>query len=162
LKIGVISDTHLRGPDERLLAIIRKHFHDAELILHAGDLIDLKVLDAFGDKEVVAVCGNMDLPRVGDEIPPKRVLEIGRFRIGLIHGWGSPLDLEDRIRREFENVDCIVYGHSHYPANHIREGILFFNPGTACDRRHAGSNTVGVLEVGQDTITGRIIAIDEG
>ena len=101
-------------------------------------------------------------PRVEDEIPPKRVLQIGRFRIGLIHGWGSPLDLEDRIRREFENVDCIVYGHSHYPANHIREGILFFNPGTACDRRHAGSNTVGILEVGEDAITGRIIAIDEG
>jgi len=162
LKIGVISDTHLRGPDDRLLAIIRKHFHGAELILHAGDLVDLRVLDAFGDKDVIAVCGNMDSSNVEDEIPPKRVLEIGRFRIGLIHGWGSPLDLEDRIRNEFENVDCIVYGHSHLPANHIREGILFFNPGTACDRRHAGSNTVGILEVGEDAITGRIIAIDEG
>jgi putative phosphoesterase len=161
LKIGVISDTHLRGPDERLLDITRKHFHDAELILHAGDLVDLKVLDVFGDKEVVAVCGNMDPPRVGDEIPQKRVLEIGRFRIGLIHGWGSPRDLEDRIRREFENVDCIVYGHSHNPANHIREGVLFFNPGTACERRHAGSNTVGILEVGEDQIAGRIITIDE-
>jgi putative phosphoesterase len=162
LKIGVISDTHLREPDERLLDIIRKHFREAALILHAGDLVDLRVLDVFGDKEVVAVCGNMDPPRVGDMIPPKRVLEIGRFRIGLIHGWGSPYDLEDRIRREFENVDCIVYGHSHTPANHIREGILFFNPGTACERRHAGPNTVGILEVGEDGIAGRIIDVDEG
>jgi len=162
LKIGVISDTHLREPDERLLDIIRKHFRDADLILHAGDLVDLKVLDVFGHKEVVAVCGNMDPPHVGDEIPLKRVIEIGRFRIGLIHGWGSPYDLEDRIRREFENVDCIVYGHSHTPANHIREGILFFNPGTACDRRHAGSNTVGILDVGEDEIAGRIIDVDEG
>jgi len=162
LKIGVISDTHLRGPDERLLAIIRKHFNDAELILHAGDLVDLKVLDAFGDKDVIAVCGNMDTIRAEDEIPPKRVLQIGRFRIGLIHGWGSPLDLEDRIRREFENVDCIVYGHSHCPANHIRDGILFFNPGTPFDRRYGDSRTVGILEVGEDAITGRIIAIDKG
>ncbi len=162
LKIGVISDTHLREPDERLLAIVRKHFHDAELILHAGDLVDLRVLDAFGDKDVIAVCGNMDSSRIEDEIPAKRVLQVGRFRIGLIHGWGSPLDLEDRIRSEFDDVDCIVYGHSHYPANHIREGILFFNPGTACDRRHSISNTVGVLDVGEDAITGRIIAIDEG
>ena len=161
MKVGVISDTHLRGPDDRLLDIVRKHFHDVELILHAGDLVDLRVLDAFGDKDVIAVCGNMDSSRVGVEIPPKRVLQIGRFRIGLIHGWGSPLDLEERIRREFDNIDCIVYGHSHYPANHIREGILFFNPGTACDRRHAGSNTIGILDVGKDTITGRIIAIDE-
>ena len=162
MKIGVISDTHLRGPDERLLAIILKHFNDAELILHAGDLVDLKVLDAFGDKDVIAVCGNMDTSRVEDEIPPKRVLQIGRFRIGLIHGWGSPLDLEDRIRREFENVDCIVYGHSHGPANHIRDGILFFNPGTPFDRRYGDSRTVGILEVGEDAITGRIIAIDKG
>lgn len=162
MKIGVISDTHLREPDERLLDIVRKHFREADLILHAGDLVDLRVLDAFGDKDVIAVCGNMDSPRVEGEIPPKRVLQIGRFRIGLIHGWGSPLDLEDRIRREFDNVDCIVYGHSHHPANHIREGILFFNPGTACERRHAVPNTIGILEVGEDTITGRIIAIDKG
>ena len=161
MKIGVLSDTHLRGPDDRLLAIIRKYFHDADLILHAGDLVDLRVLDAFGDKKVVAVCGNMDSSRVEDEIPLKRVLEIGRFRVGLIHGWGAPHDLEDRIRGEFDQVDCIVFGHSHFPANHIREGVLFFNPGTAFDRRHAVSNTVGILEVGEETITGRIIAIDE-
>jgi putative phosphoesterase len=161
LKIGVISDTHLRGPDDRLLAIIRKHFHDADLSLHAGDLVDLRVLDSFGDKKVLAVCGNMDSSRVEDEIPRKRVLEIGHFRVGLIHGWGAPHDIEDRIRREFDQVDCIVYGHSHYPANHIREGVLFFNPGTAFNRRYAVSNTVGILEVGEAAITGRIIAIDE-
>jgi putative phosphoesterase len=161
LKIGVISDTHLKGPDDRLLVIIRKYFHDADLILHAGDLVDLRVLDAFGDKEVVAVCGNMDSSRVGDEIPIKRVLGIGRFRVGLIHGWGAPHDLEDRILGEFDGVDCIVYGHSHFPVNHIREGVLFFNPGTAFDRRHAVSNTVGILEVGEEAITGRIIAVDE-
>ncbi len=161
MKIGVISDTHLQGPDDRLLAIIRKYFSDSELVLHAGDLVDIRVLSAFGDKEVVAVCGNMDPPRVEDEIPRKRVLEIGRFRIGLIHGWGSPHDLEDRIRGEFDQVDCIVYGHSHFPVNHRRDGILFFNPGTACDRRHAISNTVGILEVGESAINGRIIVIDE-
>jgi predicted phosphodiesterase len=103
----------------------------------------------------------MDSSRVEDEIPLKRVLEIGRFRIGLIHGWGSPYDLEDRIRGEFENVDCIVYGHSHYPANHIRQGVLFFNPGTAFDRRQNVSNTVGILEVGEEAISGRVITIDE-
>lgn len=161
MKIGVISDTHLRGPDDRLLAIVRKHFHDTGLILHAGDLVDLAVLDAFGDRAVLAVCGNMDPPRVGEEIPYKRVIEVGRFRIGLIHGWGSPVDLEDRLRGEFENVDCIVYGHSHYPANRVRNGILFFNPGSACDRRYARSTTVGLLEIGQESIEGKIIAVDE-
>ena len=161
MKIGVISDTHLRGPDARLLAIIGKYFHDVDLILHAGDIVDLRVLEAFGDKEVIAVCGNMDSAGVEEEIPFKRVLEIGRIHIGLIHGWGAPHDLEDRIRKEFDSVDCIVYGHSHQPANHIREGVLFFNPGTAFDRRHNMSYTVGILEVGEEAIAGRIIALDE-
>lgn len=161
MKIGVISDTHLRRSDERLAAIIRKHFQDADLILHAGDLVDLPVLDVFGDVKVLGVCGNMDTPRVEEEMPGKRVLEIGRFRIGLIHGWGSPVGLEDRLRGEFENVDCIVYGHSHYPVNQVRDGILFFNPGTACDKRWSVSNTVGILEIGEDSITGRILSVDE-
>ncbi len=161
MKIGVISDTHLRGPDARLLAIIGKYFHDVDLILHAGDIVDLRVLEAFGDMEVIAVCGNMDSARVEEEVPFKRVLEIGRFRIGLIHGWGSPHDLEDRIRKEFDDVDCIVYGHSHHPANHIREGVLFFNPGTAFDRRFHVSYTVGILEVGEEGLSGRIVDLDE-
>lgn len=161
MKIGVISDTHLRGPDDRLLAIVRTHFHDAGMIFHAGDLVDLAVLEAFGGRDVIAVCGNMDPPRVGEEIPCKRMIEVGRFRIGLIHGWGSPVGLEDRMRLEFGNVDCIVYGHSHCPANRVRDGILFFNPGSACDRRQARSTSVGLLEVGPDAIEGRIIAVDE-
>ncbi len=161
LKIGVISDTHLGRPDDRLLAIIRKHFHDADLILHAGDFVDLSVLDAFGDLKVLGVCGNMDPPGVEEEMPAKRVVEVGRFRIGLIHGWGSPVGLEDRLRGVFENVDCIVYGHSHYPVNRVRDGILFFNPGTACDKRWSVSNTIGILEVGEDSITGRIVSIEE-
>jgi putative phosphoesterase len=161
LKIGVISDTHLREPDDRLRAIIRTHFQDAGMILHAGDLVDLSVLEAFGEKDVIAVCGNMDPPRIGEAFPYKRVVEVGRFRIGLIHGWGPPDGLEDRLKLEFENVDCVVYGHSHHPANHVRDGILFFNPGSACDRRHADSACVGVLEIGPDAIEGRIIAVGE-
>ena len=161
MKIGVISDTHLREPDDRLRAIIRKHFRDAGMILHAGDLVDPAVLDAFGDKDVIAVCGNMDPPHLGVRFPYKRVVEVGRFQIGLIHGWGSPVGLEERLRGEFEHVDCIVYGHSHCPANHVRQGVLFFNPGSACDRRYAPHRCVGILEIGQDTIEGRIINLDE-
>ena len=64
--LGVISDTHLRGPDDRLLAIVRTHFHDAGMVLHAGDLVDLAVLEAFGDRDVFAVCGNMVSPPLGE------------------------------------------------------------------------------------------------
>ncbi len=75
MKIGVISDTHLTSCDDRLTRLLKDHFRDVDLILHAGDLVDLRVLDAFAGKEVKAVCGNMDLPSVRQSLPKKLVLQ---------------------------------------------------------------------------------------
>ena len=52
VKIGVLSDTHISGFDQNLKKIIDEHFSDVDLIFHAGDLVDLCVLDLFGDKDV--------------------------------------------------------------------------------------------------------------
>jgi putative phosphoesterase len=108
-------------------------------------------------EEVLAVCGNMDDHMVANALPPKRVIEVGGMSIGLIHGWGSPHGLENRIRSEFDQVDCIVYGHSHRPANHLKDGVLFFNPGSASSS-YRGSGTVGLLEVGKH-IRGKILEL---
>jgi uncharacterized protein len=78
--------------------------------------------------------------------------------LGLIHGWGAKTDLEDRVSREFREVDVIVYGHTHVAANHSREGVLFFNPGTAIGYTASGPHTIGILEIDND-VTGRIIEI---
>lgn len=159
MKIGVISDTHLNISDDRLEKIVEDHFHDVGLILHAGDIVDLEVLDVFGDKEVYAVSGNMDHASVRDIFPEKRVVEIEGRRIGLIHGWGSPAGLEEKLLREFEDVACIVYGHTHRAANAVRDGVLLFNPGSPTDRRFAKHNSVGILDIGEE-IEGTIITLD--
>ncbi|HDQ03338.1 MAG TPA: metallophosphoesterase, partial [Deltaproteobacteria bacterium] len=70
-KIGVISDTHLDGFDGKLKSIVARHFHDVDMIFHAGDLVDLGVLDVFGPKEVKAVCGNMDSRQAREKLPEK-------------------------------------------------------------------------------------------
>ena len=57
VKIGVISDTHLSGFDAGLARVIAHHFKDVDLILHAGDLVDLRVLDIFAGIEVKVVSG---------------------------------------------------------------------------------------------------------
>lgn len=158
-KIGVLSDTHLTAPDEGIQALARTHFAETDLILHAGDLVDVSVLSAFAGREVRAVCGNMDGPRVRQVLPEQLILEISGLKIGLIHGWGSPNGLERRIAQRFTDVDCIVYGHTHYPANRIVNGVLFFNPGSATDRRFAKSRSVGLLEV-DSGITGTIIDLE--
>lgn len=158
IKIGVISDTHLEEYDEKMKRTVVDHFSDTDMILHAGDMVDVTVLKMFGDKEVRAVCGNMDNYSVKEKYPEHLLFDINGFKFLLIHGWGSPWGLEERISAEFKNVDCIVYGHTHKPANHEKDNILFFNPGSAADRYFNSSRTIGILEIDKE-ITGRIISL---
>ena len=156
MKIGVISDTHLNQPVQMLEELMTGPFQEAEMILHAGDITELAVLESFGGKETLAVCGNMDSPALRRQLPPKRTFQAGKFQIGIIHGWGGPQGIEERIRREFGPLDCIVFGHTHTPSQTRREGVLFFNPGAFTGSLHTPKKSVGLLDVG-DTISGQII-----
>jgi len=155
MKLGVIADTHLDRITRELVDLMAGPFKDVDLVLHAGDITEIDILRAFSGKEMMAVCGNMDSPAVRKQLPPQRTFLAGKFRIGLIHGWGSPHGIEERIHRGFEGVDCIVYGHTHTPSVNKRESILFFNPGTFGSGFLSGKNSFGVLDIG-DTISGQI------
>ena len=159
MKIGVISDTHLKGHDIWLERIVEKYFSDVELILHAGDIVELSVLDIFRGKEVYAVRGNMDSASVRRSFPEKLILEVEGHKIGLIHGWGMPYGMEDKLIKEFEGIECLVYGHTHQATNKMKDNVLFFNPGSPTDHLFARQNTLGILEIGE-TITGKIIKIE--
>ncbi len=162
VRIGVLSDTHL--PDSAdaydfLHTLIEEVLAPVDLILHAGDLVSPNLLDAFYEYPFHAVRGNMDPATQG--VPHKKLVHVGGFTIGLIHGWGPVCGLEDRVQDEFSenSLDCLVYGHSHQPACHHHDGILFFNPGSATDRRSMDYHSVGLLEV-DDDIRGTIIRLD--
>ncbi|MDO9529200.1 MAG: metallophosphoesterase family protein [Syntrophales bacterium] len=158
MKIGVISDTHLKSYDDRLGIIMEDYFGDVGLILHAGDLVDISILDAFDGKEVKAVCGNMDPPEVKKLLPDKLVLDLNGYKVGLIHGWGIPFGIEKKLRKKFGDIDCLVYGHTHRAVNMVKDNVLFFNPGSAIDKRFSENNTIGILEI-SDKITGEIIEL---
>jgi putative phosphoesterase len=157
MKIGVISDTHLKELSEELERIVRAHFNDADMILHAGDFVALRIVDFFQRWNLIAVSGNMDPGEVRSLLPEKRIIDVSGFKIGLIHGWGSPIGLEKRVRGEFPPLDCLVYGHTHYPTNHNRKGLQFFNPGSPT-RSFTGRNTIGILSLGKE-IRGEIIKV---
>lgn len=161
-RIGILSDTHLDDPRKGLALLddlYRNHFQGVSLILHAGDVINPDIFMAFEGVPVYAVRGNMD-PYV-DGIPLRRIVTVDGCRIGLVHGWGPSKGLESRILEEFggQNLDALVYGHSHQPANHFRDGLLLFNPGSATDKRRAEHCSIGILEI-SDAIGGRIINLD--
>jgi putative phosphoesterase len=158
MKIGVLSDTHLSEPHSKFKEAIETYFRDVEKILHAGDFVDMSVVEYLsGLKELIAVCGNMDPPEIREAFPRKRIIELTRFKIGLIHGGGPPIGMESRVRDEFDEVDAIVYGHTHIPAHHRAKDVYFFNPGSPT-RSFIHRPTLGILYVGEK-IEGEIIHI---
>ncbi len=160
-KIGVVSDTHLMQANDFLREISRDYFSDADLIIHAGDVVSLSVLDVFYKlgKDMVVVSGNMDHVDITASFPPKQVLKIGDISIGIIHGWGSPVGIRDRIKREFKDVDVIVYGHTHQAFNQVEDGILFFNPGSPTDTRFTKENSIGIIYVNNKKVRGELIVL---
>jgi putative phosphoesterase len=158
MKIGVISDTHLREPVSEFKKMIEIHFKDVEKIFHAGDFIDWSIAEYLSSlKDLIGVCGNMDPPEIQKAFPRKRIIELKGFRIGLVHGGGPPFGIESRVKDEFEGISAIVYGHTHTPANHQVKNILFFNPGSPT-RPFIHRPTIGLLHIGEK-IEGEIIKI---
>jgi len=149
VKIGVLSDTHLHEVTKEFAQIYDQYLSAMDLILHAGDVVSPDVIDFLNAKDFHGVCGNMDPAVVKQLLPEKKVLSLSGYRIGLIHGWGQADGLEERIGRLFHHVDIIVYGHSHIASNHMRDGILFFNPGTATGYSSLGKHSIGILELGE-------------
>ncbi len=156
--LGVISDTHLhRSPVPlRVLQVME----GTDLILHAGDILEMAVLEELeGIAPVIAVAGNMDHGDVMEALPRKRVVEAAGRRIGLIHGSGAPQQMTSRLRGEFEEVDAIVFGHTHQAYNRDEGSIYFLNPGSPTDKMFAPYRSVGLLELGEE-IRGRIVMLE--
>lgn len=161
MKIGVISDTHISSRHEHIPGIILDVFKQMDIVMHAGDMVDLSVIDELKSvcPKVVAVAGNMDPEAVRKKYPEKEILEISGYRVGLMHGCGSPLNLVELLKNVFkeDKPDIIVFGHSHKPMNEFIDGVLFFNPGSATDFS-AEYNSYGIIEINEG-INARIIKI---
>ena len=159
MKVGVLSDTHVPGAASSLPPSVFEIFDGVDLILHAGDIVELSVLDELrAIAPVEAVAGNMDSSEVHFRLPARKVLPLGRFSVGLTHGKYRIDVQKEMIRKEFGLVDLIVYGHSHTPFWGKVGDVLFLNPGSPTDKRHAPYNSVALLQVG-DELTAEIVRL---
>ncbi len=162
MKIGVISDTHIPDRAGDIPKEILDEFKNVDMIIHVGDLVDLGVLKKLMTvcNNVRAVWGNMDPMEVRNKLPEKEVIEIGNYKIGIMHGYGPPHKLIELLTSVFknDNVNLIIFGHSHYSVNEKKNGILFFNPGSPTDKLFSPYNSYGVIEI-NDRIEAKIIKI---
>ena len=160
MKIGVISDTHIPNRAKGLPKEIFTIFSDVDVILHAGDLVVDKVLfDLSVLAPVEAVAGNMDPVHLFSRLGGKRILNLGGKKIGLTHGSGPKDKVMETAQASFleEDVDCIIFGHSHQPYNRYHKGILLFNPGSPTDKRREKYPSCGLLEIRDENIYSDII-----
>jgi len=152
-RIGVISDTHIPH-FKRLPEAIWEHFAGVELIIHAGDLSVLRVIDELETiAPVVAVQGNVEEEEVILKLPIKREIVVGACRIGIVHILGDAHNRVRVARQEFPEARVVVFGHSHVPWNQEVEGQLLFNPGSATDRRRQPRCSVGMLHIDDRTLS---------
>jgi putative phosphoesterase len=154
MQLAIISDTHLpRGAREIPEACLRR-CREADVILHAGDLIDVPVLELLRSlgPPLHAICGNVDSAAVRRLLPPRLVVELGGVRIGMIHIPGPAAGRLDALRAAFPRCDAVIFGHTHMPEHAARDGFQIFNPGSPTERRRAPAHTMGAATISDGRI----------
>jgi putative phosphoesterase len=160
MTLFVISDTHVPEISEKIPEAFIDLVKADDILFHAGDFTDLKTMRGLERRcKVYAVRGNMDDPHVKGILPGKRIVDICGKRIGMIHGWGTPVHLAERIYKKFEeSLDLIIFGHSHTPHHKKLDKTLLFNPGSLGnpDSRY---RTYGILRLEEKEIWADVIEL---
>jgi putative phosphoesterase len=161
--LAVISDTHLPRGKRALPEACVARLRAADLILHAGDFVTAEVLAdlrALGPA-VEAVHGNVDDAQVRHLLPSARVVTVGGARIAMVHDGGAAAGRLQRMRRRFDGVDAVIFGHSHIPLHERDEatGFQIFNPGSPTDRRRQPGHTMGQADVADGELSFELIEL---
>ena len=164
LGVLVLADTHLRRdwPNRQLPGSVRGLLEQAEVVLHAGDVLEpehLEDLRRYAPLHVVR--GNND--RELHEVPERLELSLHGVHIGMVHDSGPARGRARRLHTMFPDADVVVFGHSHVPWN--EPGVddqLLFNPGSPTERRRQPHRTAGWLELADGRVTdARIVVVDD-
>lgn len=165
--IGLLSDTHVRLPGtrvelstlttEELPIQIKDAFSGVDLILHAGDIYSLPVLDML---ETVAPV----LAAEGDDDPfnlvnDNRVKHSHTLTVEGVTIWLSHYGLWPEESKE-KTPDVIVYGHSHRSAQEKRNGVIRINPGSPTfPQYHKIPGTVALMNIDSGKVDIEIVQL---
>lgn len=160
--IAIISDTHLPRGNRTLPAECVSRLRAADLIIHAGDLTTVAVLEQLrGIGEVAAVHGNVDDTAVRALLPNRLELMVGGVRLGIVHDAGAASGRLERLRRAFARADAVIFGHSHIPLleRDPLTGFQIFNPGSPTDKRRQPNYTMGWAQISGGEISFEIVTL---
>ena len=125
-------------------------------IIHAGDVGAPEILDQLAEiAPVTAIRGNIDRDSWACKLPETEVVELGGISIYVLHDLAQ-LDLKPKAA----GFDVVISGHSHVPKRETRDGVLYFNPGSAGPRRFKLPVTIGKLDVEAGRVEAQIIVLN--
>ena len=148
--IGVISDTHglLRPEAVELL-------RGSEHIIHAGDIGSPEIIPELRKiAPVTAIRGNVDTQAWARSFAETEVVELAGMDIYIIHD-ANALDLNPQAA----GFAAVISGHSHQPKQEVKNGVVYFNPGSAGPRRFKLPISVGKLVIEDGNLNGQILEI---
>jgi|ERR1700674_314349 len=151
ITLGVTSDTHGLLRPEAVEAL-----RESDRILHAADIGASEILEALAMiAPVTAVRGNVDTASWARDLPETEIVEAGGVSIYILHDLGQ-LDLKP----EAAGFRVVIYGHSHHPKIEEKNGVLYFNPGSAGPRRFNLPVSVGRLTIGAGRVRAQLVELE--
>ncbi len=141
--------------------LIDKSLKDVDLIIHlGGDFTSPRVLEKIKKKKkVIGVWGgNNDRSGLRKELKEKEIVTLNGYKVGLFHGHGTEKNTLDRVYNIFkdDNVDIILFGHSHQPMIKTKNKTLIINPGSPSKKIRERWFSYVILNLKKDKIETKI------
>jgi putative phosphoesterase len=159
MRLLLLADTHIPRRARDLPAAMWEEVDRADVVVHAGDWVDVSLLDALQTRaaRVVGVVGNNDGPGLRARLPEAARVELAGLRLAVVHDTGPARGRDQRMAAAFPDVDILVFGHSHIPWDSTApNGLRLLNPGSPTDRRRQPHPSYLVLTAD----VGRLVSVE--
>lgn len=137
-RLLLIADTHVPKRARALPEELWRAVDDADLVVHAGDWVDVGLLDELERRarRLLAVCGNNDHGELRERLPEVARADVEGLSMGVVHETGQSKGRDERMSALYPDLDVLVFGHSHIPWDTTTTtGLRLLNPGSPTDRR---------------------------
>ena len=161
--VGLIADTHIPVRAREIPRRVFEVFEKVDFIIHAGDLVDLSVIDELEQlAPVLAVYGNLDGTEIRGKLPKTNSVKVSDWKIGVMHDLGALFGMGKMRKIAKQNsFNVLVYGHTHNPSIKWEGKTLFINPGSPTNPLppFVTKPTVALLRITKEKIMPEIIRI---
>jgi putative phosphoesterase len=162
----LLADTHVPKRAPGLPPELWAAIDDADVVVHAGDWVGLRVLEELERRArvLVGVFGNNDGAALRARLPEVARFEVDGIRLAVIHETGPASGRETRMDAAFPDAEVLVFGHSHIPWDTVSpQGLRLLNPGSPTDRRRQPVATFMTARIEDGAVHDvRLEAVDPG